>query len=137
MRLEVTRKSHLALQALWALMDDEYRLKGAELADRTDASPAFVAQVMTPLVKSGWVDSEPGRSGGYLLTADPDSISVLEVIEAVEGPTDSDWCVLQAAPCSSAERCALHDAWARSRATLMEALAARTVGSGPRQGVLL
>ena len=137
MRLEVTRKAHLALKAMWALMDTDDRVKGADLAARTGTSSPFVGQVMTPLVKRGWVDSEPGRLGGYALSVDPESVSVLEVIEAVEGPTDTDWCVLAAAPCSPTTRCAVHDAWADARLILMRSLAARSVGSGPQQGAFL
>ena len=62
MRLEITRSTHLALRAMQELADNEGRTKGAVLAKAIETSPAFLAQVITNLVRRGWVSSEPGRS---------------------------------------------------------------------------
>jgi Rrf2 family protein len=126
-KLEVTRMSDLAIRALIALDPPRARLKSGELAARLDATPAFMAQVMVPLVRRGWVDSAPGPNGGYLLGADLAELSVLDVIEAVEGPTDTGRCVVADGPCGGDGFCALHDAWARARAMLAEHLAATPV----------
>lgn len=135
MRLEISRKTHLAIAAIWALTDAGERIQGATLAEAIGTSTAFLAQVMTPLVRSGWVDSLTGRGGGYALAVDPSSISVLDLIEAEEGPTE-DGCALRGGECSAAEKCAIHDAWTKARAALVAELSARPVTSIPRQGVL-
>ena len=49
----------------------------------------FLTQAMTPLVPQGWVRSDPGPTGGYVAVFDPAELTVLEVIEAVEGPDDT------------------------------------------------
>jgi Rrf2 family protein len=128
-KLEVTRMSDLAIRALIALEPAGPRLKSGELAARLDATPAFMSQVMVPLVRQGWVDSGPGPTGGYQLTADLDGVSVLEVIEAVEGPTDTGQCVVADGPCGADGFCALHDAWTRARMTLAEHLATTSVAA--------
>ena len=99
------------------------RTKGAALAEHLDTSAGFVAQAMTPLVANGWVRSDPGPSGGYTLVADLDDVSVLEVIEAVEGPTDTARCVLEDRACSRGGHCALHIPWSRARTGLLGELA--------------
>jgi Rrf2 family protein len=137
MRLEITRSTHLALRAMQELAGAGERTKGAVLATAIGTSPAFLAQVMTSLVRQGWVDSEPGRSGGYALAVDPEAISVLSLVEAVEGPTDTEGCALRGGPCSSADQCAIHDAWTQARGVLTEALETTSITSIPRQGVLL
>jgi len=136
-RLEITRKTHLALRVVAALADNEDRVKGADLAKTVGTSTAFLAQVVTPLVRRGWIESEPGRSGGYSAVAEPEGISVLELIEAVEGPTENDICALRGDACSSVEKCAVHDAWIKTRRGLMDELAATPVATLARQEVLL
>lgn len=134
MRLEVTRKSDLAVRALRSLADPDVcgadaRLKGPALADLVGTSPGFVAQVMTPLVRAGWVASEPGPTGGYSLRIDLAAVSILAVVEAVEGPTDTGRCVLADRPCSTTGPCALHTAWQRARDELLRQLGATSVGA--------
>lgn len=129
MRLEVTRKSDLAVRALRALADASERVKGPELAERVGSTSGFVSQVLTPLVKAGWIRSEPGPTGGYSLAVDLGTISVLEVIETIEGPTDAGRCVLADRPCSETGTCALHLPWLRARSQLLLELEATSVAN--------
>lgn len=122
MRLEITRRAHLAVRVVRALQPIGTRRKSSELAVELDATPGFLAQVATPLVRRGWVTSVPGPTGGYQATRD--DLSVLDVVEAVDGPTDDGRCVVEGGPCHLSEPCALHHAWAAARASLTEILAA-------------
>jgi Rrf2 family protein len=126
MRLEVTRRADLAVRAM-VLLAEGRQLKAAELAAGLGATPGFVPQVVGPLVKAGWVRSDPGPVGGYRLVAPPDQVTVLEIVEAVDGPTDSGRCVVADSPCGSEQPCALHGAWTQARNELMESLRAVTV----------
>jgi Rrf2 family protein len=126
-RLETTRKSDLAVKALIALAPAQNPVKAGELADALDASPSFMAHVMTPLVAQGWVSSDPGRRGGYRLVVDLAGVSVLALIEAVEGPTDTGECVVGDRPCTETGSCALHLAWMRARELLSRELAATSI----------
>src|SRR4051812_11261961 len=115
MRLEITRRSDLATRALSELARLGRRTKSVELAELIGTTPGFLSQAMTPLASKGWVRSEPGPSGGYLLTTDLDDVSVLDVIEAIEGPSDAGRCVLEDRPCANGGPCALHQPWQRAR----------------------
>lgn len=110
-----------------ALAAADGRLKGPALADAVGSTPGFVSQVVNPLVRAGWVRSEPGPSGGYSLAVALDELSVLAVIEAIEGPTDSGRCVLVDRPCDETGTCALHVPWMRARTQLLGELAATSV----------
>jgi Rrf2 family transcriptional regulator, iron-sulfur cluster assembly transcription factor len=127
MRLEITRRADLATRALLELAAVGGRSKAAELASSIGTTAGFLSQAMTPLVSQGWVRSEPGPTGGYVAAMDLAEISVLDVIEAVEGPTDSGRCVLQDRPCSTASTCALHVPWQKARAGLLGELGATTL----------
>lgn len=127
MRLDMTRRSDLAVRALWALGANEERIKGSELADLIDTTPAFLPQVLSPLVRRRWVDSTPGPNGGYLLAVDLDDVSLLDVIEAVEGPLDHDVCVLDGGHCTEVGHCAVHEAWTEARQQLYRRLDATPI----------
>jgi len=135
MRLEVTRSSDLAARALVLLSTSDQRRKGSALAADLNSTAGYLSQVMTPLVKAGWVRSSPGPSGGYSLATDLESISVLDLIEAIEGPTDNGQCVLQNRACGGAGPCTLHEAWSNARTQLVDKLASTPMSSSPAPAV--
>ncbi len=124
------RRTDLALRALRLLERSERTLRSADLAEDLRSTPQFMPQVMTPLVKAGWVASEPGPRGGYRLSTDLSARSILEVIEMIEGPTDDGQCVLKDGPCVDSVRCALHDAWMSARNALLTELGKTPVSTG-------
>lgn len=142
MRLSITRRSDLAIQAIRALADQPDGLSGSELAERIGTTRGFAPQIMAPLLRARWVDSSAGRSGGYQLLPAGRDVSVFEVIEAVEGPAvarrpfdgePARACVLAPdAACASAadpdrRPCDVHDAWIAAEQALISALRARRV----------
>ncbi len=129
MRLEITQRADLAVRALVVLHRSPARLKSADLAAALGTTAGFVPQVMGPLVREGWVHSVPGPAGGYESLVEVDALNVLDVVEAVDGPTDSGRCVVADRPCEATEPCALHVAWGRARSELVSSLAALSVGA--------
>jgi Rrf2 family iron-sulfur cluster assembly transcriptional regulator len=127
MRLEITQRADLAVRALVVLQSSSARLKSIDLADALGTTPGFIPQVMGPLVRAGWVRSVPGPTGGYERNRDLDSITVLEVVETIDGPTDNGRCVVAERLCDASDPCALHVAWARARSELRESLAGLTL----------
>ncbi len=122
MRLEITRRAELAVRAMVLLGNTESHMKAPALATELDTTAGFVSQVVGPLVKAGWVRSDPGPTGGYLNRVALSGVSVLEVIEVVDGATDAGRCVVADRPCNANVPCALHVAWGRARGELMEIL---------------
>jgi Rrf2 family protein len=129
MRLEISRRADLAVRALLVIGRAGQRLKADALAAELETTAGFVPQVIGPLVKRGWVRSEPGPRGGYSAAIDLDRVSVLDVVEAIDGPTDLGRCVVADDACGRAPHCALHTAWARAREELLTHLAAQSMAS--------
>lgn len=144
MRLEITRKTDLATRALVNLVDSDRtpgsaeggehralaapaRTKSSALAEAVGTTPGFLSQALTPLVTRGWVRSDPGPKGGYSLTADPKAITVLDIIEAIEGPTVTGRCVLESRDCDNAAKCALHIPWTSARSQMLTELQSTTL----------
>jgi Rrf2 family protein len=122
MRLELSRRTDLALRALRLLDEQGGRMTRTDLAGAIGTSPDFAAKTLGPLVHAGWIGSEPGRRGGYELATDLRDRSVLELIRLTEGIPPEDRCVLQGGPCLADGPCALHDAWTSARTALFERL---------------
>jgi Rrf2 family protein len=121
MKLELLPRTDKAVRALRFLAGNGRRTAG-EIADAIDSTARFVPHIMSPLVTAGWVDSARGPTGGYRLVEGAAAVSVLAVIEAVEGPTTDGRCVLRGTACPTASLCALHDAWTSARQALTEEL---------------
>lgn len=128
MRLELTRRTDQALRAMACLAEDDL-LPGRRLAERIGVSTYHLSHVMGPLVAKGWVTSASGRNGGYQRVAALDAVSVLDLIEAVEGPTDTGECVLKGGPCPPMPHCALHAPWVRARTALLSELGRVPLGA--------
>ena len=125
MKLSLEQRTELALRAVRALHHHEHRVRGRDLASQLGTTTQYLPQVLRPLVRAGWIDSTPGPRGGYRLAASPDEVSLLTLIEAMEGPTTPAPCVLRGGPCDAVgDRCALHDPWQRAREALLDELAA-------------
>jgi Rrf2 family protein len=122
MRLEITRRADLAIRAFAVLGRHTGRVKASELAESLTTTVAFVPQIVGPLVKAGWVRSDPGPTGGYHAVVALEDVNVLQVIEAVDGVTDGGRCVVADRACQSADPCALHLAWGRARKELLQVL---------------
>lgn len=122
MRLDLNRRTDLALRAMQELSAESARVGGPDLAEALDTTRQYLPQVVNPLVKARWVRSTPGPHGGYELLVPLEEISLLQLIEVMEGPTRNDTCVLSGDVCGGEHECALHGAWQRAREVLLREL---------------
>ena len=70
---------------LWLGGPGDVPVSSRDLAEFQGISPSFVAKIFPRLEKAGLVAAAEGVRGGYVLARDPEAISVLEVVDAVEG----------------------------------------------------
>lgn len=124
MRLELTKRADYAVRAMLALARPQAgQLTAAVLADLTGIPAGFVPQVMGDLVRAGFVANRRGRSGGYRLGRDAMEVSLLDIVEAVEGDGRRQTCVLRGGPCRREGACDVHDAFFRAQEAMFGALA--------------
>jgi len=71
----------------------------------------FASQILADLVRAGLASSKAGKDGGYRLARPPEEITLLEVVEAGEGPLRADRCALGDGPCRWESVCPLHETW--------------------------
>lgn len=72
----------------------------------------FLLKIMPSLIKAGIVKSQRGAGGGYALARDPRDISMLDILEATEGPIQLNRCLIDHDLCSrqAAPDCKVHQA---------------------------
>jgi Rrf2 family protein len=127
----MSRKTELAIRAIQELGRHESLLKGADLAEILDTTSSYLPHVLQPLVRRGWVESNPGPTGGYRLDGPPAGITLYDLIEAVEGPMEEGRCVLRGKPCPAIDLCVLHQPWRRAREALFAELQRTTLADIP------
>ena len=102
------------------------RRKAREIAGDMDIPLRYLTQILANLVQHGLLDAVAGPTGGYTLARPPEGVTLLEVVEAAEGPIKLEQCVLRGGPCSWEDSCPVHIPWARAQNALAARLAATT-----------
>jgi Rrf2 family protein len=127
--MQITRTADYGIRVLThlALQPPGTRLTAAELAGESRASVTFVAKILQRLVASRLVVSHRGFEGGFELGRDPRTVSVLDIITALDGPLCLNECLPGGAGCPATAWCGAHDVWARAQAALASVLAAETL----------
>ncbi len=125
MRVALGRKGDYSVRAILHLARHygRGRLKAREIAAEMEIPRNYVPQILADLVKQGLLTATAGPAGGYELTRDPGSISLLEVVEGAEGPVRSELCLLRGGPCDWEDVCPLHEAWGAAETALASQLA--------------
>jgi Rrf2 family protein len=128
MRLDLTKRSDYAIRAMLALtMVPEGLLSSRKIAEEMKIPPRFLPQIMGDLTRAALVEAHPGRAGGYKLAKDPNSVTILTVIEAVEGDPHRQICVMRGTACGANGECGVHDVFYAAEHAILEQLSAATL----------
>jgi Rrf2 family transcriptional regulator, iron-sulfur cluster assembly transcription factor len=141
MRLELTKRGDYAVRAMLALARGSGNglLSARRIADAMAIPVRFLPQVLADLQRAGLVEAAPGRAGGYRLSRDAEAISLLDVIEAVEGDSRRRSCVLRGGPCGIDGHCDVHEVFFQGQEALRSTFAASTLAdlAGPATSAAL
>lgn len=85
--MKLTTKGNYAISAILDLGINSQggHISLREIASRLDLSENYLRQLFMDMRKAGLIDSVRGVGGGYFLSVHPEQISILAIIEAVEG----------------------------------------------------
>ena len=116
-------------------------VKAREIAARENIPYAFLAKVLHQLVRAGIVSSSPGLTGGFRLRVPASKISLIDIVEAVDGLAQFRQCFTGIAECNEASPCPMHASWEKVRAEILRYLrettlaqVAETWSQGERSG---
>jgi Rrf2 family protein len=129
MRLELTKRADYAIRTVLDLArTPDGALRSVRDVATAQAIPVrFLPQVMHDLVRAGLVEGVVGRAGGYRLTRPPGAISLLDIVEAVEGDSRRRACVLRNAPCGISGLCDIHPVFAAAQDDVLRRLGETSV----------
>lgn len=128
MKILATQRCDYAIRAARFLAGLDGRVANAgEISQETGVPMAALHQLMQALSRAQLVSSRTGPRGGYRLSQDPGAISVRDVVEAVEGPIDPEFCELSGSFCSTVPSCALHVVWTHAQQSFRDELGAMTL----------
>jgi Rrf2 family protein len=127
--MQLTAKSEYALLALIELAGRESTspLSVRELAASRDLPVPYLEQLFSTLRRAGIVRSVRGAHGGYVLTRGAAEITVLEIVEALEGPIAPTAC--DGANCPSADCCGAVTVWSSVTDAMRDVLASFTLAA--------
>ncbi len=97
-----------------------------EVSERQGVPAKFLEQLLAALRKAGLVSAVRGARGGFTLTRDPGEITVLEVVEALEGPLAPTSCD-GGSLCGRSGACAAAGVWARATEALRDVFLTTTL----------
>lgn len=93
-----------------------------EVANEADIPGQFLAKIAQQLARQGVIEILQGAGGGYRLLAEPNQITMLEVIETIIGEISLNDCVVRPASCENSGVCAVHQVWCQAQEQLRDHL---------------
>lgn len=119
---------------LLAVLKPTSRMPGRALAEFHGVSESYLLKHMQALTKAGICESVPGPTGGYRLARPTDQITVLDIVEAIEGTEPAFRCdeIRQRGPTAMAPstytvQCGIHSIMLEAELAWKQALRARTL----------
>ena len=121
--LRVTKLTDYATVVLTVLASTPDAVASAsELAERAGLEAPTVAKLLKPLAQAGLADAFRGASGGYRLARPAHQITLIEIVEAMEGPLGMTECSIHAGVCGIEQSCGVRANWRHINDVVADAL---------------
>ena len=123
--MQITRQAEYAVRTVLYLAKQEPGacVSTARIAKEQDIPTPFLAKIILQLSAVGLLHTTRGAKGGVALAKPPADISMLEVIEGVDGIIELNDCVVEAARCQRSRSCPVRQTWCDARSDLVKRLA--------------
>jgi Rrf2 family protein len=127
--MQITRTADYGIRLMThlALLPLGTRMTVADLAEESGASVAFAGKILQRLVRARLVVSHRGYEGGFELARTSTTISLLDIVSALEGPLRLNECLEGGPGCERADWCGAQDVWSNAQAALAAVLGAETL----------
>jgi Rrf2 family protein len=122
--MQITRQADYAVRAVLYLarLGTTERAATSTVAEEQRIPPSFLAKIISQLSIAGLLHTSRGARGGVTLARDAKEITLLEVIEAIDGPIQLNECVGEDGVCSFDDECALRPVWSEAQNELVKRL---------------
>jgi len=130
--MQITRQADYAIRAIHYLakIDPNQRAATSQIAEDKSIPPSFLAKIISQLSIAGLIHTSRGARGGVSLARPPAEISVLDVVEAIDGPIALNECTFTSvSTCPFGDDCPIRDLWVDTQNELVERLRSTTFES--------
>ncbi len=97
--VSISEAASIALHGMIIIARSDKNVNVLDIADSTQTSKHHVAKVMQRMVKQGYLSSQRGPTGGFVLKKEPKKITLLEIYETIEGEIEITKCYLNKQIC--------------------------------------
>ena len=122
--MQITRQADYAVRAmvyLAQLKPGDHAATG-KIAKEKSIPPSFLAKIVSQLGVAGLLHTSRGARGGVSLAKPAEAISLLDVVEAIDGPILLNNCVGESSTCDYDESCPLKPVWCDAQKILIDHL---------------
>ena len=130
--LKISAKARYALRFVLdvaAHAGDEKPRTGAVIAAAQNISEKFLSRIVIPLREKGVVRSVRGNVGGFRLAKSAEDITLLEIVETMQGPLAVLDCIAPGSDCPRLKTCLARSVWKDLNQSFSDTLAKITVAS--------
>ncbi len=122
--MQITKQADYALRAVLYLarIDDGRKASTKDIAEKQRIPPSFLAKIVSQLSIAGLIQTSRGARGGVILARPPEQVTMLDVIEAIDGPVFLNDCTENSASCPFLGSCPLKEIWCEARTALVDKL---------------
>lgn len=128
--MQITRQADYAVRAIMYLaqLKPGTQASTAQIAREQHIPLTFLAKIMSQLSASGVVRATRGAHGGVALARGADEISLLDIVETIDGPIMLNDCTLNPQTCEMSDQCVVRVVWCETRADLVKRLGETNFG---------
>jgi Rrf2 family protein len=118
--ITISRETDYAARVILhlTLLGPDAHTTAQQIAGQRLIPRALVRRVVTRLAAAGLIVTARGSDGGISLARSPEAISLVDVVEAMEGPLALNICTVSNSACPLTPACSVHDAWSGAREVL-------------------
>ena len=122
--MQITRQADYAVRAVLHLarMGNTERAATRTVAREQNIPPSFLAKIISQLSIAGLLHTSRGARGGVTLAREPKEITLLEVVEAIDGPIQLNECVGNEGACTFDDHCPIKPVWCNAQEELVNRL---------------
>ena len=122
--MQITRQADYAVRAILHLaqVKNGDRTSTSTIAKEQGIPPSFLAKIISQLSITGLLHTLRGARGGVTLARDPKEITLLEVVEAIDGPIRLNECIGENGVCTFDIDCPLKSVWCHAQEELVARL---------------
>jgi Rrf2 family protein len=122
--MQITRQADYAVRAMvyLAQVGVDHRAATSQIAQEKQIPPSFLAKIVSQLSVAGLLQTSRGAHGGVSLARSPEEITLLDVVEAIDGPILLNECVGENGACVFGDTCAIRPVWCDAQKELADRL---------------